>query len=480
MEHVLEALKHLLIILKDYLIFINMIFAMIIIFFERRKPVFTLFWITILLLTSYFGFIMYLFFGIRFKKRRALDKYYIKNKKYFNKTLNESSLLKLKKWNTLTKYLEAVLLGKMTHNNHILLFHTADSFFKNLTEELKKAKKSIYMEYYIFDDDDVGKPIYDLLLEKVKEGVDVRVIIDGAGTRGISKQRKEELRKGGIKLEVFFPSYFPFIKIGNLRANYRNHRKITIVDNRVCFSGGLNIGNDYVGKGRLGKWQDIGFVLRGEAIADYLHEFERDWKFLQKDKKEEYSDVLLDMKEYPSTSIQVVSSGPNYEFSTMRDTFLTLVTRAERSIVIQTPYFIPDETILEALKMALVAGVSVTINIPSIGDHAFVYWANQYFYGELLEKGAKVYKYNEGFIHSKLMIVDEEVAFVGTANFDYRSMYQNFEISLLLFGEKVMDFTERVKRDIKDSRLVTIEEYKARGKNEKIKESISKLMAPLL
>lgn len=473
-------MEQILMILKDYLVVINFIFACVVIFLERKRPVFTLFWITLLLLTSYFGFIMYLFFGVSFKKRRALEKYYIKNGREYSKKLNEIIFPSLKKWGSLSKYLDRVLLGEMTHNNHFVFFEKPIDFFENLKENIKKAKTSIYMEYFIFDDDEVGKPIYDLLIEKAKEGLEIKVIVDGAGTRGVGKERRRALAQEGIKFEIFFPSYFPFIKIGNLRANYRNHRKTTVIDNKICFSGGLNIGKDYVGKGRLGKWQDIGFSIRGEAVTDYLHEFERSWKFLQKDKNKIFEKPVIDSKHYQPTPIQVVSSGPNYEYHTIKDTFISLILKAEKSIHIQTPYFIPDESILDALKMALMSGVEVKINIPSVGDHAFVYWANQNFYGELIDRGAKVYKYNDGFIHSKMVITDGEIALVGTANFDYRSMYQNFEMSILILGDSVDTLEERFKKDIKDSTMVDLEEFKNRKKIEKVKESISRLVAPLL
>lgn len=467
-------------ILKDYLIFINIIFACIIIFFERRKPVFTLFWIMILLLTSYFGFIMYLFFGMRFKKRIELKKYYLSTGKEHSKKIQSELESGLKKWTGLSSYLESVLLGKLTYNNDLKIFKTADEFFESLYNEIEKAKTEVFMEYYIFDDDEVGSPFYDLLLKKAAEGLDVRVIIDGAGTRGIKKERIKQLKSAGIKFKVFFPSYFPFIKTGNLRANYRDHRKITLIDNQICYSGGLNIGIDYVGKGRLGNWQDIGFSIEGVCVMDYLHEFERNWKFLKKDKTEKFESKMRTIKPHSLTPIQVISSGPNYEYHTIKDTFLNLVIKAEKNIYIETPYFIPDESILDALKLALLSGVKVKIIIPAVGDHPFVYWANQYFYGELIEIGAEIYKYKDGFIHSKLVLVDSEVACVGTANFDYRSMYQNFEISLLLFGEKTIELNERFEENIKKSKKVEITDFKARGKKEKIMESISKLMAPIL
>lgn len=473
-------MKEILILLKDYLIFINFIFALIVIFVERKKPVLTLFWITLLLLTSYFGFIMYLFFGLRFKRRISLKKYYLKNKREISKNLKPNEKKELKKWNSLSKYLHCVLLGEITSNNEFIFFNKNEEYFESIKNSIKFAKESIYMEYFIFDDDIVGKPIYDILEEKARKGLEVRVIVDGAGTRGVSRRRKKSLKSSGVHFEVFFPSYFPFIKVGNLRANYRDHRKIAIIDKKICYSGGLNIGKDYIGKGHLGNWRDIGFCIKGDAILDYLHEFERNWNFVNKKKKELQENEIVKIKEYEKNFIQVVSSGPNYDFHTIKDTLLELILKAEKSIKIQTPYFVPDEPILDALKRALMAGIKVQINIPNVGDHAFVYWANQYFYGELIELGVEVYKYKNGFIHSKMVIVDEEVGFLGTANFDYRSMYQNFEISILIFGEKVEKLVDRFETDIKDSYRVSAEKYLKRGKIQKMKESISKLMAPIL
>ncbi|MGL5798170.1 MAG: phospholipase D-like domain-containing protein, partial [Cetobacterium sp.] len=307
-----------------------------------------------------------------------------------------------------------------------------------------------------------------------------KIIVDGAGTRGVSRKRLKELRCNGVIIEIFFPSYFPFLKIGNLRANYRDHRKITLIDNEVCFSGGMNIGKDYIGKGKLGKWQDIGFSIKGESIIDYLHEFERSWKFLEKDTTDIFENRISIEKNYEITPIQIVSSGPNYEFHTIKDTILNLIIKAEKTIHIETPYFIPDEPILEALKGALMSGINVKIIIPSIPDHAFVYWANQYFYGELIELGAEIYKYKEGFIHSKLLIVDSEIAFLGTANFDYRSMYQNFEINMLILGKNIVQLENRIDVDILNSEKVNLEEYLNRGKKDRVLESISKLIAPIL
>lgn len=474
---------HILATLNNYFVFINVIFACVVIFFERKRPVFTLLWVNILLLTPYFGFIFYLFFGLRFKKRRELEKYYLKDEKgTFKKSLSEKCKINIQKWGTLSRYLDSVLMGGMTFNNELKFFFKPQEYFDNLIEKISNAKRSIYMEYYIFDDDEVGKPIYNLLIEKAKEGLEIKIIADGMGTRKLKRRRIKTLKDVGIKFEIFFPSYFPFTKLGNIRANYRDHRKITIVDNKYCFSGGINIGIDYVGKGKLGNWQDLGFMIQGEALIDYLHEFERNWKFLKREtKKEGQEEEIVRVGIYETIPMQVISSGPNYEFHTVKDTYIDLILRAEKSIHIQTPYFVPDESTLDALRRALMSGVEVKITIPGCVEGSWaVYWANQYFYGELLELGAKIYKYKEGFIHSKLVVIDGEVAFLGTANFDYRSMYQNFEINILLFGKKVLELEGQIERDIEKSNEVSLELYRKRARWERFLESISKLVAPIL
>lgn len=474
----------LLIIFRDYLVFINIFLAGVIIFFERRRPIYTLFWIMLLLLTSYFGFFMYLFFGLKFKKRNSLKKYFVQKKKRNQGQFTWETFNYLKRWKELIYYLKNVTHGEGSYENKVEFFHDGKVFFNSLIDELKKAKEEIYMEYYIFNDDQLGSEIYDLLLEKKKENVTIKIIIDGAGTRGVSKKRIKELRKNGIELEIFFPSYFPFLKIGNLRANYRDHRKITLIDRKICYTGGFNIGDEYVGKGKLGYWRDTGIKLMGHGVEEYYREFLMSWNFLMKNKKKritgevEFNHNFEEIK--TALPLQVVSSGPNYDYRNIRDTMLKMIMEAKKYIYIQTPYFVPDDASLEALKVAILSGVDVKIMIPHIPDHMFVYWANQSFYGEIIDLGAKIYKYQNGFLHSKVVIVDDEIATLGTANFDYRSFYQNFEINMVIYGEKVVELRDIYLNDIDKSIMVTKIAFSKRKTIEKIKESISRLVAPIL
>ncbi|MEG0022823.1 MAG: cardiolipin synthase [Cetobacterium sp.] len=472
-------------ILRDYLIVINIFLAAIVIFFERKRPVYTLFWITILLLTSYFGFIMYLFFGMSFKKKNKLKRFYSRKFLKHTKFLITSNYIHLLRWKELIHYLEVVSNSKITFNNEIKIFNTGEDFFKDMTTNLLAAENEIKMEYFIFNDDELGSHFYNILTRKAAEGIKISLIVDGAGTRDLSKRRIKDLKTAGVDIGIFFPSYFPFLKIGNLRANYRDHRKLCIIDQKICYTGGLNIGDEYVGRGKLGSWRDTGLKVEGECVLEFEKEFMVSWNFVKNKLPTNRIDDL-DAPKFPIKHedsllpIQVVSSGPNYEFRTIRDSILKMIIEAKKYIYIQTPYFIPDDTILDALKIAILSGVDVRVMIPSIPDHLFVYWANQSFYGEIINLGAKIYKYQDGFLHSKGVIVDDEIAAVGTANFDYRSFYQNFEINIMIYGIEVKKFKDRFYRDSNCSILISKDEYKNRGNVQKIKESICRLVAPIL
>ena len=225
-------------ILSDYIFVANIILASIVLFLERKKPVSTLFWIVILLLTSYFGFIAYLFFGMQFYKKRNTEKFYSRNflREVYKK--NHYKVQLVEKRERLVKYIGNATGNRITYLNNTYFFKMGKPFFKAMIEEIEKAKETIHMEYYIFNDDEFGGKIYDLLIKKAKEGVKVRIIVDGIGTKKLSRRRKKELKKAGIELGIFFPSYFPVFKFVNLRANYRDHRKLCIIDGLVLFTGG--------------------------------------------------------------------------------------------------------------------------------------------------------------------------------------------------------------------------------------------------
>lgn len=473
---------------RDYIVFINIIFVLVIVLLERRNPLFTLFWIVLLVLAPYAGFIAYLFFGLSFRKKRVVNEYYKWKFLHSKEIMGFSQHKELLKWEQLISYIEVSSKNRLTSLNITEIFTDGNRFFNFLIKDLKEAKESIAMEYYIFRNDRLGKKIIDILKIKAQEGVKVRIIVDGAG--GYSKKMLRELNKVGIKTGVFFPSHFPFFKIGNLRANYRDHRKLCLIDKKLGYIGGFNIGDEYLGKGKLGYWRDTGLKIFGEACLELEQEFYFSWNIVKKEKifvEKEYQynkevlEKLIETRGRHTGHIQVVSSGPNYQFRTIRDNILKLIMEAQKYIYIQTPYFVPDDSILDALKIAALSGVKIKIMIPNKPDHFFIYWVNQYFVGELLDLGVEVYKYNRGFIHSKFIIVDDEVVTTGTANFDYRSFYHNFEINVNIYEKDVaMSFKDMFYKDMKFSSRLLRSEYSKRGYYIKFKESICRLLAPIM
>ena len=472
----------------NLLLVLNIFFIMIVIFFERKRVINTLGWVLILSLTSYIGFFFYLFFGLGFRKRKRLknnndnfifQKFLIRR----NELIEKTNQIELKKdYFDLVYYLEYNLKSLYYPSNEITLYTDGVDFFNVLKQNIANAKVFIHIEYYIFRNDTLGTEIKNLLIKKAKEGVEIKFIYDGMGSLSVKDRFFNDLREAGAEVECFFPpTLLPF----NIRWNFRNHRKIVVIDGQEAYVGGFNVGDEYLGKNKkFGYWRDTQLKIEGDIIDSIEAEFLMDWLFVKKQKisKDFETDKYFPKRE-PKGSIdmQICSSGPNYDHPYIKDSIVKLISKAKKSIYIQTPYFIPDDTIQDLLKIAVLSGVRVNIMIPNKPDHIFVYWATLYNAGELLELGAKVYTYENGFLHSKVLIVDDEVSTIGTANMDMRSFYVNFEIKTIIYNEAfALKLKEEFYRDIKLSKELTLEKYRNRGRKVKIKESISRLVSPIL
>ena len=457
----------------------NLFFIIVIIMIEKKNPLYTILWIFLLTLVPYVGFFIYLFFGLTFKKKRVANKIYKLKKLRSRKNVSESDREELRRWKGLITYLEMSTDNYITSNNDIQLYFTGKEFFSNLKKEIANAKKFINMEYFIFQFDGIGKEIADLLIEKVNEGVEVNLIIDGVNLANF--KLKQYFKNTGVNLYLFFRTYIPLF---NVRINYRDHRKVTIIDNRVAFVGGMNIGDEYLGKGKIGYWRDTSVKIYGDIVSSFEKEFYFSLsiiknKYLRDEKI--LNEISLKYEEEDNLYMQVISSGPNYEFPAIRDNYIKLIQEARKSVFIQTPYFVPDDLLLDTLKSAVLSGIDVKIMIPNKADHPFIYWINQYYVGELLRLGANIYRYENGFIHSKTILVDEEVVSVGTCNFDYRSFYLNFEINLNIYNKEVVNsFKTQYYKDIAISKKLTFADFKKRSTFTKVKESVFRLLSPIM
>lgn len=472
-----------LIYLANALVMLNLIFR------DRRNIQSTIGWLLILSLFPIGGFFMYIAFGRGMKKTNMFK---LKKgedlilKEIFNKSLEginhltkEDDRLLYKSKDMITTFLR-LDNAMLTKGNEIDIYNKSDEFFDTLKNEIRKAKEFINIQYYIFKDDRIGKEIIDILNEKLSEGVEVRLLYDAVGNKTFKEKSLDEFKRNGGKVAIFFPSLFKFI---NFKVNYRNHRKIVVIDGKVGFVGGFNVGDEYLGRNKkFGNWRDTHLRLKGPAVAALNFRFLMDWRYASN----EYLNFTKYLKAETETNgdeyVQIVSSGPDLDTQEIKYGYLKMIQRAKKYVYIQSPYFILDESLLEALKLSCLGGVDVRIMIPSKPDHPFVYWATYSYVGELLKFGAKIYLYDEkSFLHAKTVVIDDCICSIGTANMDIRSFELNFEVNAFIYSDKVsIRQREIFEEDILNSRELTQEIYDNRGRVIEIKESISRLLSPVL
>lgn len=469
---------------------VNIVLAVIVVFLGRhRNPKSTLMWVMVLTFIPYMGFVFYLTLGQDYTKRKmfalkeeedrmisdisSFQSDFISTGRYWYN--NEKSY----QYDDLIKLNLKLDESFYTQDNAIDLFFWGEDKFRQLEKDLKNAEHSIDIQYYIFKADEIGQRILRVLEEKAAEGVHVRLLIDAVGSRKLTKKHLSTLIANGGEVSVFFPSLLPVI---NLRLNYRNHRKLVIIDDFIGYVGGFNVGDDYMGKyKRFGPWRDTHARIIGTGVIGLKYRFMKDWHYASQKEVEDLKISNRQLSEEGKSGVQIVTSGPDTAFENIKNAFFRMIMSAEKSIYIQTPYFIPDESILESLKSAIITGVDVNIMIPKMPDHPFVYWATYSYVGDLIRVGAKVYTYQKGFLHAKVMAVDDYISTIGSANMDIRSFALNFEVNALIYDEEInRKLVEQFHEDLKDSELLTLEKYNNRGKVIKVKEAFSRLLSPIL
>lgn len=468
---------------------VNLLTMAFMIFKEKRSTNSIIAWILILYLAPYVGFIVFILIG---RKMNNANMFGFKNaelntfKSYLNKNeeknkYNKESLYEKNKDMILA--LEAMDYSPYRNDNNVSMYSDGKLFFNELLESLKKAKKSINIEFYIFKNDDIGTKILNVLEEKAKEGVEVRLLYDSVGSRLLNRNVLNKLINEGGKVGEFFPSWLKFI---NINMNFRNHRKIVVIDNNVGFVGGFNVGDEYLGKdSKFGYWRDTHIKFTGSAVNDLNLRFLADWRYATKEEVslEEIFEANEENSNSNNVGMQIVSSGPNlsdkYE---IKMAYLKMIQKAKKYLYIQSPYLIIDNSISDSLKLAAASGVDVKIMIPGKGDHPFVYWANLVYAGDLIKEGIRVFHYDKNaFLHAKTVVIDDEVCSIGTANMDTRSFELNFEVSSFIYSEKIAKEQKyEFENDMKKCEELTLEKYQNRSRIVKIKESLSRLFSDVL
>ncbi len=468
---------------------VNICMAMIVIFLERKDPTATLAWVLVLLIFPGFGFLLYLLLAQNFSRKQLFIM-----KVYAKKTFGDYIKVQKELFSTgglvfndknIENYKDLIKMNlfyygfSYTQNNEIEIYTDGERKFQELFNSIENAKDHIHMEYYIIRNDDLGNKLLNILSKKAKEGVEVRLLYDSVGGRQISKDKIEKLKSSGVKVAVFFASTIPFV---NFKINYRNHRKIVVIDGTVGFVGGFNVGNEYMGlNNKIGYWRDTHLKISGDAVIDLQTRFFLDWSHASKQELMFLPKYFPDNRMQGKVGIQIISSGPDKSDEVIKSNYVKMINSAKKSILIQTPYFVPDASVFEAIKIAATSGVDVRIMIPCKPDHPFVYWATYWYCGGLLKYGVKVYIYEYGFLHAKTLVIDGTVASVGTANFDVRSFKLNFECNAIIYDTKTSKMLYDIfMEDLNYSMELTRELYLERGILIRFKESVCRLLAPLL
>lgn len=419
------------------IVLVNLVTLIALVFFERRNPEKVIKWMGVLLFLPLLGFFFYMWFGKGpsfGNKKKVLnkvdkDKEYLAALELQSKIVDEVLKDNNLKISEMIKFNISQSKSICTPNNDVRMFVDMNEYYNVMFDEIKNAKQYVNLEFFIIKPDKYGKALVELLTEKAKSGIEIRLIYDNVGSLLLSPFFFSKLKKAGGKVEKFLPVFFPF---SMRNVNYRNHRKIVVIDGVIAYTGGCNIGKEYCGQTkRTSPWRDTQIRIIGPSVNMLNIRFLQDYNFASGEK------ILQDFRTYNEKQgnlpMQIVSCGPDSYEVGIESAYIKAIYSAERSVYIETPYLILDEPFKMAIITAVKSGVDVKIIIPGKPDKRFVYYSTLSFAQELVENNVKIYLYN-GFIHSKVLVIDDDITSIGTFNIDIRSFKLHFEVTAFIYG----------------------------------------------
>lgn len=451
---------------------------------ENRNPVKTLAWITVLVLLPVAGIVLYIFFGrslkhvrmiSRKKRRKLIKRDDIKHLMQSQSAAHDELPIK---WQQMIKLVNSIQGSPYLANNEVQIFTNGRDKFEAYKHDLLLARNYIHIQYYIIENDNIGNEIATILKQKVQEGVKVRVLYDHVGSFHFDMSYFKKLRRAGVDVYPFMKITFP--EFAN-RINWRNHRKITVIDGEVGYIGGMNIADRYVTGGKMGHWRDTHLRVKGDVVAAMQVSFAIDWNFMKRELIEESVPVVDPASISNPVGVQLVTGGPTSQWGNMAFVFQKAIENARKSIYIQTPYFLPSDSLLKALQVAALSKVDVRLMIPRKPDSFLLRYASYSYVKQCLDAGIKIYFYEPGMLHAKVVVIDDEFVTTGSTNFDFRSFEHNFEGNLLLYSK---DFNQRMTRimhdDMMRSTRISLRAWRRRSMWQKALESLTRLFGPLL
>ena len=485
---------------------------------ENRPPYSFIAWLTVLVFLPYIGVIFYIFLGMDWKKSKKkisakLPEDMIKN--YFSSLLKEQIKILDNMQGNYGKHINLVKLAiksgysPITVQNEVYVFDEGDKLFDAIIQDLKLAEKTIHMEYFIWRSDELGERIKDVLIKKANQGVEIRLIFDGVGSlMRINKKYRNELKKNGIK---FLYYHDPFSILWTRFVNYRNHRKIVVVDGVVAYMGGMNMGQEYIDGGkRFNSWKDVHMRIVGDScnliqnvfVCDWYNAGGRDLEIFNIEenkhkhfKKIKYADKNLNEEKvsiirkdlFPQSftdkflPVQIITSGADSKWDSIQKVYSKMIEEAKESIYIESPYFVPDDGFLRTLENAALSEVNVNLMITGNPDKLVAWWVAQTYFETLLNAGVNIYLYEKGFLHSKFCVMDGRIVSCGTCNMDIRSFYLHYEMNAVIYDIDIAKkFEDIFKKDMLDSHKITIEEYSKQPMLVRLRNSACRIIAPVL
>jgi cardiolipin synthase len=460
--------------------------TILVILLENRNPVKSLAWILVLLFLPILGFMLYLYFGQDYRRQKIVSKKSIRRLGEIPKIKAEEADLDNP---TLPKHHQLLirLLQKNSDafpfkGNRMEVYGNEKETFKMLFSAIADAKHEINIEFYIIEYDVVGKQFLNLLMQKALEGVKVRLIFDYVGSFHLKRSLQRTLRKAGVEIYPFLPVHFK-ITLRRNRVNYRNHRKIIIIDGQIGFTGGVNMAARYLVGNKLGRWRDTLLKIDGPAVFGMLNAFLIDWYFVSRQLLT-IEMLFTNIKVYDldkQNIVQIVTSGPDSDWESIMQGVVVAITTATRYVYIQTPYFMPTEVVMSALQTAALSGVDVRVMLPEHTDTWMTQSSSYSYITQSLEAGVKIYLYKNAFLHSKAIVIDDLLSSVGSANMDFRSYEQNFELNAFVFdAETALSLRQLFEQDQEQCEEITLEQWQNRPVSTRIKESFARLFSPLL
>lgn len=458
---------------------VTIISLVILVISENRNPIKTMSWVLVLILLPLIGLLFYYIFGEDNRKKRFISKRMYKRLKNraIPKTIPEENSPLPERYNELAALLKNLDQSPVLEGNEVRFLGSAREKFDQLFQDIRSARHHLHVQYYIFENDEIGSRLGDLLIEKAQEGIEVRLLYDDVGSWKSKSSFFQRMREAGVEVEPFLPVAFPIL---TSRVNYRNHRKIVVIDGEVGYIGGMNVADRYLTGGKFAKWRDLHVRMRGKGVQGLQSSFLLDWYYAHKT----YISSRVYFPSLPSfgnNPMQIVTSGPIGLYRNIVQGLFSAFMNAKKSIYIETPYFIPSESILNALQTASLSGIDVRVVIPQEADTRFAHLATRSFVKELLACRIKVYFYSQGFIHSKLIAIDDSLTIVGSSNMDVRSFEHNFEVNAFIYDkETCLNAKQIFQNDLNDCNQILAEEWNRRGRKQRFKESTCRLLAPLL